>query len=229
MLIHRCPWCGEELSILPKTKCPVCKNSITAYRNKEKGIPKSGILFLLILCFLFFPFRYPFAIIDLPLWADLIHYIILDVIVLCLLGSSPYRRGYVKQNNSNCIQKNQICASISWEAHKNEGLLCPKLQVPNGEIFSAYQVDGHIPICCSIEFDLHIRLDKEFLCCSVLRSSLGQFESINSIKICCGCICLIGISDDGESRNKDHGECQDSGEEFHSFFVVHFLHSDICS
>lgn len=143
MLIHRCPWCGEELSILPKTKCPVCKNSITAYRNKEKGIPKSGILFLLILCFLFFPFRYPFAIIDLPLWADLIHYIILDVIVLCLLGSSPYRRGYVKQNNSNCIQKNQICASISWEAHKNEGLLCPKLQVPNGEIFSACFIDAN--------------------------------------------------------------------------------------
>lgn len=143
MLIHRCPWCGEKLHIFPKTKCPVCKNSVTLDSKKGKGISKSGILFLLVLCFLFLPFRYPFAIIDLPLWADLIHYIILDVIVLCLLGSLPYRREYGKQNHSRCIQRNQICASVSWEAHKNDGLLCPKLQIPNGEIFPACFIEAN--------------------------------------------------------------------------------------
>ena len=36
------------------------------------------------------------------------------------------------------------------------------------------------------------------------------------------------ICDDGEACNEDHGKGHDCRQEFHSFFVVHILHSNIC-
>ncbi len=147
MFIHRCPWCGERLHLLPQIKCPICRNKITVYSSNEKNrknnrTKKIGVLFLLVVCIMYIPFRYPFAVIDLPWWADLIRLIVLDGIILWII-SLPYGRKYAKQNNSNCVEKHKSLTSIIWEIKDSKGLSCPKLQVQNGEIFPACFMDAN--------------------------------------------------------------------------------------
>ena len=45
------------------------------------------------------------------------------------------------------MQKRTVNATISWESHKNKGLLYPKFQVMNGEIFPVCFIDENgVPI-----------------------------------------------------------------------------------
>ncbi len=185
MLIHRCPWCGERLRLLPQMKCPVCKNKITIYSKKDKSRKKNldkkiGILFLLILCFTYFPFRFPFAVIDLPWWADLVRLLILDGLILWII-SLPYERKYMGRDETYCIEKQKMSASIVWETKDREGLSCPKLLVKNGEIFPAcfMNADGQpisTALCVVLE---NIHWESSHRCMCTIQIVLDDVSSKN--------------------------------------------------
>lgn len=167
MLIHRCPWCGERL-IFPSTsntqyknnplRCPKCNNICVAYSKKSHGNgrnrTKISKIILILMLFLWIPFRPPFSIIK--WWKNpllcIVIYLSLSIMLLWI-WYIPYDRGVAQKNQKEQTRPEPYKADvfISWETHKNEGLLCPKLQIPNGEIFPACFMDaGEQPISLAL-------------------------------------------------------------------------------
>ena len=54
----------------------------------------------------------------------------------------PYARDIKKKEMLNVVPKRSVNVNLSWENHKNEGLLLPRLQVLNGEIFPTCFMDA---------------------------------------------------------------------------------------
>lgn len=153
MLIHRCPWCGECLTFLSTSrnqykneplKCPKCKNICVVYSKKSQGNgrnrTKISKIILILMVFLWIPFRSPFSVIK--WWQNpllcIVMYLSLGIMLLWI-WYLPYGRGTSKNDEKRRMQSENYKTDVSilWEMRKNEGLLCPKLQVPNGEIFPA--------------------------------------------------------------------------------------------
>ncbi len=157
MLIHRCPWCGERLPFSSTShnqykngslRCPKCNNICVAYSKKSQGNgrnrTKISKIILILMLFLWIPFRAPFSIVK--WWQNpflCITVYLFFGITLLWIWYIPYDRDTAQKNQKEQIRPETYKAHvfISWESHKNEGFLCPKLQVPNGEIFPACFMD----------------------------------------------------------------------------------------
>lgn len=158
MFIHRCPWCGEKL--LPPSpfcnqyknillKCPACENKYTIYNRKNKGNGmnrmKISAIILLLICFWGIPFRAPFSIFEwskMPLWGMIICILFLIGTLFWILHL-PYGRSLPKKERELLSDKHKKSAFILWETHQTKGLLYPKMQVLNGEIFPACFTDAN--------------------------------------------------------------------------------------
>lgn len=149
MLLHRCPWCGEELIRPTKAKkCPFCQNPLVEYRKNNKGNARnrkkysSAILY--IIPFLWLPFNPPFEIIE---WSNnfFLCTFLYSSCIFVLLGLLyiPFARDISKENKKIPSAKDKVAVTLSWEKRENSGLASPRLQVPNGEIFPACFLDAN--------------------------------------------------------------------------------------
>ena len=193
MLIHRCPWCGEEISPLTffnrhsdkLSVCPNCKNAIALYARKNgKGKKPKDIRILIpaVILILLIPFCPPFSVVrwENRLWLAAILYSA-AIIALLLLLKIPYGKNIRTDDNIKDNQFEKSKCDILWEVNGGRGLLCPKIQVAEGEIFPACFTDENgQPISTAL--------------CVVLEN----IEWAGS----CNCICDISfVSDDTANEN----------------------------
>lgn len=173
MLRHRCPWCGAVLPFalfnrsehpyslshaLPE--CPICKKEHEFYQKKNEGngskrTKLSLWLFVLLALVIVLPlcslrFRH-----DIPWWVTLAG--LPFAILIFIYGLSfPYMRKTKHAHARENIEKPKQPVCITWNLRQNQGLLFPRIQVPNGEIFPACFIDANgtplnAPLCVVLE------------------------------------------------------------------------------
>mgnify|MGYP003275216422 FL=1 len=138
MLTHRCPWCGEKIKItgLKSPSCQKCKKPVHMAGRK--------ILFILFILYIalgpYIKSRLRVAI----RISDIEH---LNIYRICYYGISllfllcillVLRRPYKRQSRS--IQ-NIVSVYINWYRRSEGGVIFPRWQAPNGEIFPACFMD----------------------------------------------------------------------------------------
>ncbi len=149
MIQHRCPWCGEKIPVhidigpliwRGPDLCPKCKNPCTSNTSTNSiAFMAVGLIGPYILSFFIEKLKNN----------NLISYYVLGIAELILLAlvfieffRIPYARDIKKKEMLNVVPKRSVNVNLSWENHKNEGLLLPRLQVLNGEIFPACFMDA---------------------------------------------------------------------------------------
>lgn len=151
MLRQRCPWCGEQLPLfipfkyLPHSvkerifKCPTCKKEYKIYQkhNKGNGTKRKWLDLFVLLFFIVFFVLLKVRWIYYPWWL----YVVISLSVFAILflyeASFTYMRSIDAFFSEGNPAKSRQAVCITWEPHRSGGLLCPRLQVQNGQIFPA--------------------------------------------------------------------------------------------
>lgn len=144
MLRHRCPWCGEKLSInLPISRsiwidskvlvCPYCKNEYTTYPDRSSAIVLAFDLILLFGCYVLA------KVINVSIVYNWIIGIVAGIILISIgikYCRVPFTRKTINKNKLKSIKK-QITSSIEWAIPSEGGFLLPRFQIKPGEILPA--------------------------------------------------------------------------------------------
>jgi len=126
-------WRGPDL-------CPKCKKPYTSYPSWSSAIIlAAGLIVPYILSFSIEKLKNNNLI--LYWFLGIVAFIFLAVLFIELFRI-PYARDIKKKEMQNVVPKRFVNVDLSWENHKNEGLLLPRLQVLNGEIFPACFMDA---------------------------------------------------------------------------------------
>lgn len=163
MIQHRCPWCGEKIPIhiqigpliwRSPDVCPKCRNS---YTPNDRW---SSFIFLAVgiageygIVVLIKKFSNNTVILN---WFLGIAGLIIIALLYIELLRIPYARDIKKKERQYINSKRNADINLSWENHKKEGLLLPRFQVLNGEIFPACFMDADgTPISTAFCIVLH--------------------------------------------------------------------------
>lgn len=145
MIKHRCPWCGKYLPLKFPIRqilwtsnkpdlCPNCKNPYTGYRNVKGAV---GLFFGIVIVYIISGALNHFKDGSLPNTV----LVVIGFILLCLLvlGSYQFPSGRFIDRKSPAfpMPKKKTFAVVAWASHKQKGLLIPRFQIKNGEIFPA--------------------------------------------------------------------------------------------
>ena len=144
MIQHRCPWCGEKIPIhlqlgpliwLGPDVCPKCKRPYTSNSCWSSIIILlTGMVGEYIIIFFTKKFRNNNVILY---WLLGIAGLIILALLFIELFRIPYARDIKKKERRYINPKRTADVNLSWKKHKKKGLLLPRLQVLNGEIFAA--------------------------------------------------------------------------------------------
>ena len=135
MLIHRCPWCGEECGpsnhhwYMHVTTCPACKRP-----RYQADLLIFFILFLT--AWRVTPEHLAFLQ---PFWFSAIG--VLAALDLLWFWHLPLQR-HIEKWEQKPVKKS-VAAQIQWMDARSRGLVCPVFQAPNKEIFPAFFLDAH--------------------------------------------------------------------------------------
>ena len=150
MIRHRCPWCGEKIpfhvpikrllwQLVDPDVCSKCKKPYTSNSSWSSIVVlAAGLIGAYIIAAIIKETNISVTL----YWLLGIAGLILLAIVFVELCRIPYARDVKKKEILYTIPKSSADINLSWEKHDKEGLLLPRFQVLNGEIFPACFMDA---------------------------------------------------------------------------------------